>query len=87
MDIEFDPRKAESNLKKHGVSFSEAASCLFDPLALVYEDSTALSENRWILLGMGNKARLLVVVYTLRGDSIRLISARKATTKEANTYA
>jgi len=87
MIIEFDPRKAENNLKKHGVNFSEAASCLLDPMALVNEDNTAIGENRWVLLGMSDQARLLVVVYTLRQDSIRLISARKATTKEASHYA
>jgi uncharacterized protein len=87
MIIEYDPRKAESNLKKHGVDFSEAASCLLDPLALAHEDSSAIGESRWVLLGMSDKARLLVVVYTQREDSIRLISSRKATTKEASNYA
>lgn len=87
MEIESDPKKAASNLKKHGVDFDEAARCLLDPMALAYEDNDAVGENRWILLGMSKKARLLVVIYTLRGNSIRLISARKPTTKEANSYA
>lgn len=86
MKIEFDTRKATSNLKKHGVSFNEAKSCLFDDMALVREDNHAENESRFVLLGMSDKARLLVVVYTLRGDSIRLISARKPTTKEALCY-
>ena len=86
MKIEYDPNKAASNLKKHGVSFTEAASCLLDSMALSQEDHDATGENRWLLLGMSNQARLLVVVYTLRGESIRLISARKPTTKEASRY-
>jgi uncharacterized DUF497 family protein len=86
--IEFDPKKAASNLKKHGVSFEEAASCLLDPLALVSADPDAESELRLILLGMSHAGRLLTVCYTLRDDeTIRLISARKATTKEVTSYA
>ena len=87
MKIEFDSRKAASNLKKHGVPFEEAASCLLDLNALAYEDNDATGENRWVLLGMSHQARLLVVIYTVRGESIRLISARKPTTKEAINYA
>jgi uncharacterized DUF497 family protein len=87
VQIEFDPHKAASNLKKHGVSFEEAASCLLDPQALVDEDTDSKNESRWILLGMSNQVRLLVVVYTLRGDTIRLISARKPTAKEVRHYA
>ncbi len=63
MKIEFDPKKAAINLKKHGVSFDEAATCLLDDQALVQEDYDAEDENRWILIGMSNQARLLVVIY------------------------
>jgi uncharacterized DUF497 family protein len=87
MKVNFDTDKAEKNLKKHGVSFDEAASCLLDPQSLVCEDIDAKGEPRWILLGMSHQARLLVVVYTLRGDTIRLISARKPTSKEVSHYA
>ena len=88
MKIEFDPKKAASNLKKHGVSFEEAASCLLDPLALVSNDPDAVNELRLILLGMSHAGRLLTVCYTLRDDEIiRLISARKATKKEVSSYA
>lgn len=83
MQIEFDSRKAVSNLKKHDVSFEEGASCLLDPQALVREDTDSKNESHWIL----NQARLLVVVYTLRGDSVRLISARKPTAKAVRYYA
>lgn len=88
MDIEWDQQKAAANLKKHGVSFEEAATALLDTLALAQEDDTARGESRWILLGMSDRLRLLTVVYTLRsGDRIRLISARKATRKETESYA
>jgi uncharacterized DUF497 family protein len=86
--IEFDPKKAAANLKKHGVTFEEAASCLLDPLALARLDPDAKDELRLILLGMSQAGRLLTVCYTLRDDeTIRLISARRATRKEVAIYA
>jgi uncharacterized DUF497 family protein len=86
--IEFDPKKAASNLKKHGVSFEEASSCLLDPLALVRNDPDAHGELRLVLLGMSHAGRLLAVCYALRDEEvIRLISARKATKKEVMSYA
>ena len=88
MEIESDPIKAASNIKKHRVSFVEAATVLYDPMALVQEDYDSIGENRWVLVGLSDQARLLAVVYTLRNENIiRLISARKATTKEAEYYA
>ena len=87
MDIEFDPSKAASNFSKHGVSFAEATTSLFDENALAMEDIDSTGENRWLLVGMSSRARLLTVVYSLRNESIRLISARKATRKEASEYA
>jgi hypothetical protein len=85
--IEYDPRKSASNARKHGVSFEEAATAMLDPHALAHEDGTAEGESRWVLLGLGAAGRLLTVVYTLRGDNVRLISARRATTKEEQSYA
>lgn len=87
MRIEFDPEKAAKNLEKHGISFEEAKTCLLDTQALVFEDNDSVGENRWVLLGMSNKARLLVVIYTVRAESIRLISARKPTKREVKNYA
>ncbi len=89
MDIEWDTDKAVSNLAKHGVSFDEAATALLDPMALAQEDEDADGEARWVLLGMSAQTRLLIVVYTLRDpdERVRLISARKATRKEAKYYA
>ena len=88
MDIEWDAGKAAANFKKHGIRFEEAATSLLDPLALAQEDDISEGEARWVLVGMSTNARLLTVVYTLRDENrIRLISARKATRKEAAYYA
>ena len=88
MDIEWDAGKAAANLDKHGVRFDEAATSLLDPMALAQEDENSEGESRWVLIGMSANARLLTVVYTLRDENrIRLISARKATRKEASIYA
>lgn len=88
MEIAWDPDKAASNLKKHGISFDEAATALLDPMALAQEDDHSRDEARWVLIGMSQEARLLAVVYTLRDEeTVRLISARRATRKEAKFYA
>ena len=88
MDVEWDSREASSNLAKHGVGFEEAVSALLDPLALAQEDSDSEQEQRWVLVGMSAKGRLVTVVYTVRNEErIRFISARKATRKEAAAYA
>lgn len=87
MDYTFDPDKAASNLRKHGVSFDEAASCLLDEMALVREDGDSQGEQRHVLLGRSAYGSLLVVVYTMRGDVPRIISARKPTAKERKSYA
>ena len=88
MDIEWDADKADSNFKKHEVSFEEAATALLDPMALAQEDAASEGERRWVLIGMSAQMRLLTVVYTLRSqDRIRLISARKSTRQEAKHYA
>lgn len=87
IDIEWDSDRADSNLKKHGVSFEEAATALLDTMALAQEDGSSEGEPRWVLIGMSAQLRLLTVVYTRRQDRVRLISARKATRKEAKHYA
>ena len=86
--FEWDPRKARSNEKKHGVSFEEAQSVFFDEQALFLEDPQPLHEGeRFILLGVSASPRLLVVVRAVReGDVIRIISARKATRQETREY-
>ena len=87
MEVEFDPLKAKSNLKKHSVSFEEAITALLDECANWIEDPDSLGENRWVLRGLSSRDNLLTVVITLRGDRFRVISARKATKTEARYYA
>ena len=88
MEIEYDSKKAKSNLIKHGVSFEEAVTTLYDPMALALEDKDSIDENRWIFIGLSAQTNLLTVVYTFReNEIIRIISARKATRKEAKCYA
>ena len=86
--FEWDPRKARSNKKKHGVSFEEARTVFFDEQGLLLEDPQPLQEEeRFILLGVSASIRLLVVVHALRErDVIRIISARKATRLETREY-
>src|SRR3990172_13319798 len=77
MDIEFDPKKASSNLKKHGVSFAEAASVLLNAMALVREDNDAEGEVRFLVVGISDAGNMLTVCYTLIGNEIiLLISSR-----------
>ncbi len=83
----WDPAKAAANLRKHGVSFPEATTAFADPNSLTALDPDhSDSEERLILLGASTRGQLLVVVHTERGDTIRLISARKATRKERKTH-
>ena len=87
--FEWDPRKDAANQKKHGVSFVEAQSVFFDDHAIQYFDEEhSGQEDRFIMLGMGMFSRMLVVCHCERnsGDSIRIISARKATHAERMHY-
>ena len=86
MNIEWDPAKAASNLEAHGVDFAEAAVALEDERALTIEDTRHDDEQRFVSLCLDPLARLLVVVYTWRDDTIRIISARKATKNETRRY-
>jgi uncharacterized DUF497 family protein len=81
----WDARKAAANLKKHGVSFSEAATAFEDKLGAYYPDT--LHEDRFILIGYSRRQRLLYVVHAeVRRDAIRIISARRATSHEKARY-
>jgi uncharacterized DUF497 family protein len=86
MRVVWDPRKASSNLRKHGICFSDAEMVLFDPHALTREDTEARGEQRFVSVGTDSTGRILVVVYAHRGDNLRLISARAATGRERKTY-
>ena len=83
--VEWDPEKAHTNLKKHRVHFADAVIALGDELAMTIRDASD-EEERWIKLGIDGLGRVLVVVYTWRGDRIRLISARTATRRERRQY-
>jgi len=86
--FDWDPRKASSNEKKHGVSFEEAQSVFFDEQALLLEDQQPRhEEERFVLLGLSASLRILVVIHAVREeDVIRIISARKATRLETREY-
>ena len=87
MKIEYDPDKAAQNLINHdGVTFEEAKTVLLDPYALTREDNDIQYEQRFISLGMSESGRILVVVWTLREDEIRLISAWKANQPQRKRY-
>jgi uncharacterized protein len=85
--FEWDSAKAAANLAKHGVSFREAATVLRDPLAETGPDpDQSLDEERFVTFGVSTGGRLLVVAHTDRGDTIRIISARRATAAERTIY-
>jgi uncharacterized protein len=85
--VEWDLRKAGTNLRKHGVDFHEAASVLDDPLSTTFPDPDhSLEEARFLTIGASPSGRILVVAHTDRGDAVRLISARRATPRERKFY-
>ena len=87
MKIEWDPRKARSNVKKHGVSFEEAATALSDPLAATGADPDhSITEDRFVTFGVSKVGQLLLVSHTEERDTIRIISVRKATKGERKIY-
>ena len=86
MEFEFDPAKARANLRKHGISFADAEQALRDTAAVTIEDPDAFNEQRFITLGKDALGRVLIVVHTQRGERTRVISARKASTREAEQY-
>ena len=86
METKFDPKKNAINLRRHQVSLAEGDGVLNDPLALTIEDDAAEGEQRFISIGMNTFGRLMVVVYTHRGEDIRPISVRHAEPKERRAY-
>ena len=85
--FEWDPKKAESNAQKHGVTFDEASTVFGDPLGLLMSDPDhSLSEERYLVLGRSNQQRLLVVAFAERPPRSRLISARRPTRRERRRY-
>jgi uncharacterized DUF497 family protein len=87
MQFEWDISKAASNLSKHGVPFEEAKTVFDDPLYVdFYDPDHSKDEERYLIVGESNRGRLLIVSYTERGNSIRLISAREVTQTEREAY-
>lgn len=88
MVYEWDPEKAAANLKKHGVSFREAASAFSDPFAVTFTDPDhSIDERRFITIGASIKNRVVFLAHADRGgDRIRIISARTATRSESHAY-
>ena len=87
--FEWDRQKAQSNLQKHGVSFAEASTVFSNPLARIFDDEahSTPDEQREIIIGHSQKRRVLLVCFTeCNPQTIRLISARKATRKEQKDY-
>jgi uncharacterized DUF497 family protein len=85
MEIEWDGKKAVSNLKKHGIDFADAVTVLEDERAITIAEDYP-NEERFISIGVDSFNRILVVVYTWRESRIRIISARKATAREIKQY-
>ena len=87
MNFEWDPKKATANVKKHGVTFQEAATIFGDPLAITFDDPDhSMSENRYITFGLSIQKRLIVVSHTERGGRARIINARLMDRKERRIY-
>jgi uncharacterized protein len=85
--FEWDPEKAIVNERWHGVSFPEAMTVFDDLLSITVPDRDhSIEEQRFLLLGLSGRGRLLVVAHTERGDTIRLISARRANRRERRKY-
>ncbi len=85
MVYQWNRDKALANLRKHGIDFADAVSVFSDDLAMTISDDR-FDEERFITIGMDAFGRVLVVVYTMRDDEIRIISARKATRQEQQQY-
>jgi uncharacterized DUF497 family protein len=85
MKYQWDKNKAASNLQKHGIEFADAVSVFSDDLAITIRDNR-FAEDRFVTIGMDAFGRILVVVFTWRGEDIRLISARLAERRERKQY-
>ena len=87
VEFEWDPKKAAKNLRKHRVSFNEAATVFGDPLGTTMPDpDRSLVEDRYITVGMSSRRRLVMVAHTERGERVRIISARELTQAEREAY-
>lgn len=91
-NFEWDPKKAQENRNKHGITFDEAATVFRDSKALsIFDTDHSEYEDRWVTMGISERGRLLIVIHTFREESeddvrIRIISSRKATKRETKNY-
>jgi uncharacterized protein len=87
MQFEWNPDKANSNLKKHGVSFNEASTVFTDLLSVTFPDPDhSFGEERYVIIGLSSANRILIVPHTDRSDRVRIISAREANRNERRFY-
>lgn len=87
MNFEWDPAKAKKNFAKHGVGFDEASTVFSDPFALtIYDPDHSDVEDRFVIIGLSDHGRLIVVCHTDRDDTTRLINARPANKLEIGAY-
>ena len=87
MVFEWDPKKAAINLRRHKVSFHEAATVFSDPFSITVPDPDhSIQENRYLIIGQSNRHRLLIVSHAEQGERIRIISARELTPTEREAY-
>lgn len=87
LTFEWDEEKANSNLKKHKISFEEGKTIFDDPFLLTYPDlEHSEIEERYINIGTSAKGRILILIHTERGENIRIINCRKATSTERKAY-
>jgi len=86
LNFEWDEAKRRENLAKHRVEFADAATAFEDDNTITLPDEESDAEDRFVMMAMDALGRILVIVYTWRGDTIRLISARKATPRERKNY-
>lgn len=87
MECEWDEEKAAANLANHKVSFEEATSVFDDPLYVdFYDPDHSYDEHRYLIVGESQQGRMLIVSYTERGNTARLISAREVTSAERKAY-
>lgn len=87
LDFSWDPRKASGNRLKHWVTFEEAVTAFGDPFSVTISDPDhSVRENRYLLVGLSERGRLLVIAHMERGNYIRIISARLATRRERIVY-
>lgn len=87
LEFEWDPEKADLNMRKHSIAFHEAATVFADTLSITFPDPDhAIGEERGITVGMSQTGNVLIVSHADRGDKIRIISARKTTRRERKYY-